>query len=81
MGIELKRQNTANLSSSEAPDNQFSREGSSDGLLVVEYGRHLHGCRQRHHLGTCDVVLAQVKYDEVRVAIKRILYTRQTTDS
>jgi len=59
-----------NLSSSQAPDNQFSSEGSRDSLLIVEYRRDFHGGWQRQDLGSSDVMLAQVKYDEVGVPIK-----------
>ena len=73
-----KQAQQTNLSGSEAPDNQFSGEGSSDSFLVVENGRHLDGRRQRQHLGTRDVMLAQVEYDEVRVAVERVLHMQNS---
>ena len=74
-------QAAANLASSETPYDQFSGERSSDGLLVIEYCRDLDGRRQRQHLGTSDVMLAQVKYDEVGVAVERILNTDMINQS
>jgi len=61
------------LSSAQTPDDEFSGERSSDRLLVVEYRRHFDRRGQCQHLRTGDVVLAQVEYDEVGVAVERVL--------
>jgi len=65
------------LSSSQTPDNELSSKGSSNSLLVVKYRSHLHGSSQGQHLGSSDVMLAQVEDDEVSVAVEWVLNRRQ----
>ena len=69
---------TTHLSMAQTPHNEFSGECSSDRLLVVQYGGDLYCRSQGHDLGRSHVMFTQVKYDEVRIAVERVLYTRNT---
>ena len=68
----------SDLSSFKTPDNQLSGKSSSDRLLVINYHGDLYRSGQGQHLGSGDVMFAQVKDDEVGIAVERVLNRHQT---